>query len=123
MATNDAPLMLSISGMRGLVGKSLTPTVAARFGAAFGSWLWTQRRPGNDSSKPPTVAVGRDSRQSGPMIESAVVAGLASTGCHVIRVGILSTPGVAIAANHLSADGGMVITASHNPFPWNALVF
>lgn len=121
MTDNNAPLMLSISGMRGLVGKSLTPTVAARFGAAFGSWLWTQRRPGNDTSQPPTVAVGRDSRQSGPMIESAVVAGLASTGCHVIRVGILSTPGVAIAANHLSADGGMVITASHNPFPWNGI--
>ncbi|MEM9346840.1 MAG: phosphoglucosamine mutase [Planctomycetota bacterium] len=121
MTTNDAPLMLSISGMRGLVGKSLTPTVAARFGAAFGSWLWTQRRPGSDTSKPPTVAVGRDSRRSGPMVESAVVAGLVSTGCHVVRVGILSTPGVAIAANHLGADGGMVITASHNPFPWNGI--
>lgn len=119
--TNNAPLMLSISGMRGLVGQSLTPTVAARFGAAFGSWLWTNRRPGNDQSKPPTVALGRDSRQSGPMIEAAVASGLASTGCKVIRVGVISTPGVAIAANHLSADGGMVITASHNPFPWNGI--
>ena len=118
---NNAPLMLSISGMRGLVGQSLTPPVAARFGAAFGSWLWTSRRPGNDTSQPPTVALGRDSRQSGPMIEAAVAAGLASTGCKVIRVGILSTPGVAIAANHLGADGGMVITASHNPFPWNGI--
>lgn len=113
--------MLSISGMRGLVGQSLTPTVAARFGAAFGSWLWNSRRPGNDTSQPPTVALGRDSRKSGPMIEAAVASGLASTGCKVIRVGILSTPGVAIAANHLSADGGMVITASHNPFPWNGI--
>ena len=118
---NDAPLMLSISGMRGLVGQSLTPTVAARFGAAFGSWLWSSRRPGNDQTKPPTVALGRDSRQSGPMIEAAVASGLAATGCKVIRVGVLSTPGVAIAANHLKADGGMVITASHNPFPWNGI--
>lgn len=118
---NDAPLMLSISGMRGLVGKSLTPPVAARFGAAFGSWLWTHRRPGNDESQPPAVALGRDSRQSGPMIEAAVAAGLASVGCKVIRVGILSTPAVAIAADHLQADGGMVITASHNPFPWNGV--
>lgn len=118
---NDAPLMLSISGMRGLVGQSLTPTVAARFGAAFGSWLWSNRRPGNDESQPPAVALGRDSRQSGPMIEAAVASGLAATGCRVIRVGILSTPGVAIAANHLKADGGMVITASHNPFPWNGI--
>jgi len=121
MTTNNAPLMLSISGMRGLVGKSLTPTVAARFGAAFGSWLWANRRPGNEDNAAPVVALGRDSRQSGPMIEAAVASGLASTGCKVIRVGILSTPGVAIAANHLSADGGMVITASHNPFPWNGV--
>ena len=121
MTTNDAPLMLSISGMRGLVGKSLTPTVAARFGAAFGSWLWTSRRPGNDTSQPPTVALGRDLRQSGPMIEAAVASGLASTGCKVIRVGILSTPGVAVAMDHFKGDGGMVITASHNPFPWNGI--
>jgi len=113
--------MLSISGMRGLVGRSLTPPVASRFGAAFGSWLWTQRRPGNDSNTPPTVALGRDSRQSGPMIEAAVASGLASVGCKVIRVGILSTPGVAIAADHFKADGGMVITASHNPLPWNGV--
>ena len=113
--------MLSISGMRGLVGKSLTPPIAARFGAAFGSWLWTHRRPGNDTNKPPAVALGRDSRQSGPMIEAAVAAGLASVGCKVIRVGILSTPGVAVAMDHLRGDGGMVITASHNPFPWNGV--
>lgn len=118
---NNAPLMLSISGMRGLVGKSLTPTVAARFGAAFGSWLWTRRRPGNDEAEPPTVALGRDSRQSGPMIQAAVAAGLASTGCKVIRVGILSTPGVAVAMQDFRGDGGMVITASHNPFPWNGI--
>jgi len=120
--------MLSISGMRGLIGKSLTPPVAARFGAAFGSWLWTQRRPGPvgqasslSKNTPPVVALGRDSRQSGPMIQAAVTAGLTATGCKVIRVGVLSTPGVAIAANHLKADGGMVITASHNPFPWNGI--
>ena len=119
--SSDAPLMLSISGMRGLVGKSLTPPVAARFGAAFGSWLWTCRRPGSDTGRPPVVALGRDSRRSGPMIEAAVASGLASVGCKVIRVGVLSTPGVAIAADHLQADGGMVITASHNPFPWNGI--
>ncbi|MGB0766429.1 MAG: phosphoglucosamine mutase [Phycisphaeraceae bacterium] len=119
--TDNAPLMLSISGMRGLIGQSLTPPVAARFGAAFGSWLFANRRPGNDQSQPPTVALGRDSRKSGPMIQAAVAAGLASTGCKVIRVGILSTPGVAVAMDHFRADGGMVITASHNPFPWNGI--
>jgi len=113
--------MLSISGMRGIVGQSLTPTVATRFAAAFGTWLWTHRRPGNDTHNPPTVALGRDSRRSGPMIEAAVTAGLASVGCKVIRVGVLSTPGVAVAMEHLQADGGMVITASHNPFPWNGI--
>ncbi|MEM1354461.1 MAG: phosphoglucosamine mutase [Planctomycetota bacterium] len=119
--SNDAPLMLSISGMRGLVGRSLTPTVAARFAAAYGTWLHTNRRPGHDPTSPPIVALGRDSRASGQMLEAAAAAGLASVGCRVVRVGVLSTPGVAIAMDHLAGDGGMVITASHNPFPWNGI--
>ena len=118
---HDAPLMLSISGLRGLVGKSLTPTVAARFAAAYGTWLKSNRRPGHDPATAPSVALGRDSRASGQMLEAAAAAGLASVGCRVVRVGILSTPGVAIAMDHLHADGGMVITASHNPFPWNGI--
>ncbi|MEM9415857.1 MAG: phosphoglucosamine mutase [Planctomycetota bacterium] len=121
--TTTAPLMLSISGMRGLIGLSLTPDVATRYATAFGNWLHEadHRRPGNDPTTPPHVVIGRDSRGSGPMIEHAAVAGLLAAGCRVTRVGILSTPGVAVMTDHLQADGGMVITASHNPFPWNGI--
>jgi phosphomannomutase len=120
----DAPLMLSISGMRGLVGRSLTPDVATRYATAFGNWLGDPRnqRPGSsDTSGGPHVVIGRDSRGSGPMLEHAAVAGLLAAGCRVTRVGVLSTPGVAVMADQLRADGGMVITASHNPFPWNGI--
>lgn len=113
---SDAPLMLSVSGMRGLIGKSLTPPVAARFAAAFGQWL--RQRAG---SRAPRVVLGRDSRPSGAMIESAAVAGLVSVGCRVTTLGIVTTPTVAVMAEHLGADGGMVITASHNPIIWNGL--
>ena len=119
----DAPLMLSISGMRGLVGLSLTPEVATRYATAFGNWLGdpAHRRPGHDATSAPHIVIGRDSRVSGPMVEHAAVAGLLAAGCKVTCVGILSTPGVAVMANELCADGGMVITASHNPFPWNGI--
>ncbi|MEM9417492.1 MAG: phosphoglucosamine mutase [Planctomycetota bacterium] len=116
MADSNAPLMLSISGMRGLVGKSITPDVVSCYTAAFGSWLKTAR-----DTASPTVVLGRDSRPSGEMFENAATAGLASIGAKVIRVGILSTPGVAIMGQHLGADGGIVITASHNPTPWNGV--
>ncbi|MEM1098449.1 MAG: phosphoglucosamine mutase [Planctomycetota bacterium] len=112
----NTPLILSVSGMRGLVGKSLTPTVAARYGAAVGTWLKRTR-----DTVHPCVVVGRDSRPSGPMYESAAVAGLVSVGCEVIRVGILSTPGIAVMVGEHHADGGLVITASHNPAPWNGI--
>ncbi len=113
----DAPLMLSVSGLRGLVGRSLTPPVAARYAAAFGQWL-----KGQYPDKPaPHVVIGRDSRPSGSMFEMAACAGLVAVGCRVTNVGVVSTPGVAIMVEHLDADGGMVITASHNPIIWNGI--
>lgn len=113
----EAPLMLSISGLRGLIGRSLTPPVAARYGAAFGSWLCSTLPSGETCH----VIVGRDSRPSGPMIEDAAVAGLLATGCRVTRLGIASTPGTAIMVQRHRAHGGLVITASHNPIIWNGL--
>jgi phosphomannomutase len=107
--------MLSISGLRGLIGQSLTPVVAARYGAAIGQWLKT-KRPGA-----PTVVVGRDSRPSGEMIEAAVVSGLVATGCKVVKLGIVTTPSVGVMAEEVKADGGIVITASHNPIVWNGI--
>lgn len=123
MADDSAPLMLSISGMRGLVGRSITPPVVSRYTAAFGTWLKQAR-----GATHPVVVLGRDSRPSGEMFENAAAAGLVSVGCRVVRVGVLSTPGVAIVLQNLGygegqtgGDGGIVITASHNPAPWNGV--
>jgi phosphomannomutase len=111
---SDAPLMLSISGLRGLIGQSLTPLVAAQYGAAVGQWFNTQ-------VKHPTIVVGRDSRPSGEMIQNAFVSGLSAVGCKVVTLGIATTPGVALMVGRLHADGGIVITASHNPIEWNGI--
>jgi phosphomannomutase len=112
----EAPLMLSVSGMRGLVGQSLTPAVVANYAAAFGCWLVQ-----STGAKAPHVVLGRDSRPSGQMFEMAAASGLTASGCRVTRVGVLSTPGVAIMAGHHHAQGGMVVTASHNPVIWNGI--
>ncbi len=112
----QAPLMLSVSGLRGYIGQSLTPPVAARFGAALGSWLQAQAGGGS-----PRVVIGRDSRPSGEMIELAAASGLVAVGCQVTTLGIVTTPTVAIMAQKLNADGGMVLTASHNPIIWNGI--
>lgn len=119
--TESAPLMLSVSGCRGIVGKSLTPDVAAKYGIAAGRWFSQHRRPGASKDHPLHVVIGRDSRQSGEDIERGVIAGLQAEGVQVTRLGILSTPGVAVGVDHLQADGGMVITASHNPSQWNGI--
>lgn len=119
MAMADAPLMLSVSGLRGVIGESLTPTVAAKYAAALGSWF-IERRPAKQGS-PVHVVVGRDSRPSGAMIEMAAVAGLMAAGCRVTTLGICTTPGVGVMVQHHKADGGVVITASHNPIIWNGI--
>jgi phosphomannomutase len=115
---NDAsPLMLGVSGTRGIVGKTLTPAVATRFAQAFAAWLIEQQH----AEPSATVVVGRDSRPSGEMIESAVVAGLLSMGLRPRLAGIASTPAIAGAVKHCEAAGGLVLTASHNPAPWNGI--
>ncbi|QNN23032.1 phosphoglucosamine mutase [Planctomycetales bacterium ZRK34] len=113
---SDFPLMLSVSGMRGLIGRSLTPPVAARYAAAFGSWL---RQSTGEAH--PHVVIGRDSRPSGLLVQQAAVAGLVAVGCRVTTLGIVTTPSVAIMTEHRHAHGGMVITASHNPIIWNGI--
>ena len=106
-----APLMISVAGVRGIVGESLTPPVLARFAAAFGGLA---RGP---------VVVGRDARVSGPMVLHAVKAGLMGAGCDVVDIGLATTPATQIAVERLAAGGGVILTASHNPAPWNALKF
>lgn len=103
-------LIVSVSGIRGIVGDSLTPEAASRFAAALGTYLKGGR-----------VVVARDSRPSGEMLKHAVLAGLFSTGCTVDDVGIAPTPTVGIAVRTLKAAGAVQITASHNPSPWNGL--
>jgi phosphomannomutase len=112
---NDAPLMLSVSGLRGIVGESLTADVAVRYGTALGQWFSQQCR------GEPHIVIGRDSRQSGPNIQRGVVAGLHHAGCRVTAIGIATTPGTSVMIDHLGADGGIVITASHNPGQWNGV--
>jgi phosphomannomutase len=110
-------LIISISGMRGLVGENLFPGTAAMYGAAFGSFL--KRR--HSQQKKLSVAIGRDSRPSGSMMFSAVASGLAAVGVDVIDLGICSTPAVGVMLRRLNCDGGIVITASHNPTPYNGI--
>lgn len=105
-------LMISVSGVRGIIGETLTPTLAVEMGAAFGSHLGGG-----------TIVLGRDSRPSGEMIKGAAKSGLLAVGCHVVELGIVSTPGTAIMISELGAAGGVVITASHNPIEWNGIKF
>lgn len=107
-------LMVSVSGIRGRVGHSLTPELVAGVAASFGSFLGREGR--GD-----LVCVGRDSRTSGPMFEAAVVAGLLSVGCRVVRLGTVPTPTLLLSIGHHGAAGAVGVTASHNPAEWNAL--
>jgi phosphomannomutase len=109
-------LMVSVSGVRGVVGESLTPDLVVRFAAAFGAWA-RHRGPGR------RVVLGRDSRVSGPTFHRLVTAALQSVGCDVIDIGLAPTPTVQLAVEHHHAAGGIAITASHNPIEWNALKF
>ncbi len=106
-------LMISVSGMRGIVGKDLTPELVTRHAAALGAWARSHGKP--------LVVLGRDARTSGPMFARAATAGLMSVGVDVIDVGIAPTPTVQLAVEHHHAGAGLILTASHNPIEWNAL--
>ncbi len=106
-------LIVSVSGMRGIVGTDLTPELVTRHSAALGAWA---RAAGN-----PTVVLGRDARTSGAMFAMAAKAGLLSAGVDVIDLGIVPTPTVQLAVEHHHAGAGLILTASHNPIEWNAL--
>jgi phosphomannomutase len=116
-------LMVSVSGVRGLVGTDLTPEIVARWAAAFGTWAKTGTGDGGRGKGKSRVVVGRDARTSGPMFAGAATAGLQSVGCDVIDVGLVATPTVQLAVEHHRAAGGIILTASHNPIEWNALKF
>ncbi len=105
-------LKISISGVRGVIGESLTPGLLTRFAQAFGTYVGSG-----------TIVIGRDPRTSGEMVKQAVIAGLLSSGCRVIDIGMCPVPTVQLLVRHRRAHGGIAITASHNPAEWNALKF
>src|SRR4051812_47782557 len=96
MTDPSSPLMLSVSGLRGVIGASLTPEVAARFAGAFGGWLCEAAAANGAGTDGPTVVIGRDGRAGGLVIYHAVVAGLIGAGCRVVDLGIAMTPTVAV---------------------------
>ena len=120
--------IVSVSGIRGIVGKSLDAAMLTQFAAAFGTMVTTSTcQQGNDKGSGPvpskTVVVGRDARVSGEMARHSILAGLISTGCRVIDIGMCPTPTILVMANEFKANGSIAITASHNPAEWNGLEF
>jgi phosphomannomutase len=105
--------VVSISGIRGLVGDTLTIPEVLALSAAYGVAV----------AKGGTVVLGRDSRPTGHMIAQAVAAGLRGVGCSVVEIGVVPTPTVPIMIGELKAAGGIQVSASHNPIEWNALKF
>ena len=112
-------LIKSISGIRGTIGgkpnEGLSPIDIVRFTSAYGTWLQ------KNNSKKLTVVIGRDARISGEMVSNIVVGTLQGLGIDVIDLGLSTTPTVEIAVPMENADGGIILTASHNPKQWNAL--
>jgi len=105
-------LKISISGVRGIVGQTITPELVLNFASAFGTWLGEG-----------PVLIGRDTRPSGPMLHQACLSALLSTGCDVIDLGICPTPILQFTVSHHKARGGISISAGHNGKDWNALTF
>lgn len=107
--------LFGTDGVRGIANAELTPELAFRLGRAAGALLSTSHRG--------SMVVGKDTRISGDMLEAALVAGLTSAGCDVSLAGIVPTPAVALLVRELAADAGVVISASHNPAPYNGIKF
>src|SRR4051812_12644947 len=103
MATASSDLIVSVSGIRGIIGAGLTPGPALAFAQALGTYLQGGR-----------VVLSRDSRPSGAMLRHAVVAGLVASGCEVHDLGIAPTPTCGLAVRKLEAAGALQIPASHN---------
>lgn len=110
MASPSTQLIVSVSGIRGIIGAGLSPANAIEFAQALGTYLKSGR-----------IVLSRDSRPSGAMLRSAVIAGLQSCGCEIHDIGVAPTPTCGLAVRHLNAAGAIQISASHNPAPWNGL--
>ena len=113
-------LIKSISGIRGTIGgeinNNLTPIDIVKFTSAYAKWLKE-----NVLKSTPVVVLGRDARISGTMVNDIIEGTLIGCGINIINVGLCTTPGTEMAVIDNQADGGIIITASHNPKQWNAL--
>lgn len=113
-------LIKSISGIRGTIGgkpgEGFSPIDVVKFSSAYAAFI--QKRSGKTNA---IIVVGRDARISGEMVSSLVIASLTAMGCNVVNIGLASTPTTEIAVPAENADGGIILTASHNPKQWNAL--
>jgi len=112
----DEQLRVSYAGVRGIYGRSLTLDVAARFAHAFVRMLSARQAD-------PLIVLGKDTRASGKALEQAVLRGLAQMECRVVDVGVVPSPTIQVMMRHEGADGGLTITASHNPPQWNGFKF
>jgi phosphomannomutase len=108
--------IISISGIRGVIGRSLSVRQVVDLAAAFGTRIGEV-----SEADSPVIVLGRDSRTTGELLSQAVRTALQATGCQVIDIGIVPTPTVAVYIERIGAAGGVVITASHNPAEWNGL--
>ncbi|MFN0133194.1 MAG: phosphoglucosamine mutase [Phycisphaerales bacterium] len=114
---SDSPLMVGVSGLRGIVGGSLTREVAEAFAGACGRWL-RERAAG---AARPKVVIGRDGREGGETIHGWALGALMAAGCDVVDLAVAMTPTVGLIVDHIDAAGGLIVTASHNPQEWNGL--
>ncbi len=105
-------LIVSISGLRGVVGESLTPDTVLKYANAFAKFSGRKK-----------IVIGRDGRYHGQMLAEVLAGTLAANGCDVVDIGVCPTPTVQLAAEHSDALGGIAVTASHNPMEWNGLKF
>lgn len=110
-------LMLSVSGLRGVIGETLTPETVARYAVAFGEYC--RRRTGHK----PEIVLGRDGRVTGKVFANIISSSLLCTGADVRALGICPTPTIQIAVERIGAAGGISVTASHNPMQWNGMKF
>ena len=108
----EKDLVFTISGIRGIYGKSLNSDIIKKIAIAYGQWL-----KGNNKE----VVIGRDTRLSGEAVEKIVIEGLVSANCKIINIGICPTPVIIYTKNKLDTTGGIIISASHNPPEWNGL--
>jgi len=125
--SDHAPFMLSVSGCRGIFGRTMTPETAARFAGVFGAYL---RRGaagasgaggGGGGGGRPLAVLARDGRAGGECLLTAAAAGLQAAGCDVLTLGVAMTPTVGVMVDARQAAGGLILTASHNPQEWNGL--